>query len=103
MSFENEDPGSPSPAPADVWNLWSDVGSWHCWDPTVQRVALEGHFAEGAGGTLCLEGNIEATFVLEMGEPGSRFLDRITMGGLTVHVDHEVKATEDGSEITVRT
>ena len=103
MSFEYEDAASTSATPADVWNLWSDVGSWHCWDPAVHRVALEGHFAEGAAGTLCLTGDIEAPFVLEIVEPGSRFMDRITVGDLVIHVDHEVKATADGSEITVCT
>lgn len=103
MSFEYEGTASTSATPADVWHLWSDVGSWHVWDPAVQRVALEGHFAEGAAGTLCLTGDIEAPFVLEIVEPGSRFLDRITMGELVIHIDHEVKGTADGSEITVRT
>lgn len=103
MSFEYEGTASTSASPADVWHLWADVGSWHCWDPAVKRVALEGHFAEGAAGTLCLEGDIEAPFTLEIVEPGSRFLDRITMGELVIHIDHEVKATADGSEVTVRT
>lgn len=103
MSFENEGTASTSASPADVWHLWADVGSWHCWDPAVQRVALEGHFAEGAAGTVCLEGDVEAPFVLEIVEPGSRFLDRITVGDAVIHVDHEVKATADGSEVTLRT
>ena len=77
MSFEYEGTATTTASPADVWALWSDVGSWHCWDPAVQRVALEGHFAEGAAGTLCLTGDIEAPFVLEIVEPGTRFLDRI--------------------------
>ena len=103
MSFEYEGTVTTSATPADVWHLWSDVGSWHCWDPAVQGVALEGHFAEGAAGTLTLIGDIHAPFVLEIVEQGTRFLDRITMGELMVAIDHEVKATADGAEITVRT
>jgi hypothetical protein len=103
MSFEYEGTATTSASPIDVWHLWSDVGSWHRWDPAVQRVALEGHFAEGAAGTLCLTGDLEAPFVLEIVDPGSRFVDRITMGDLVIHIDHEVKATADGSEITVGT
>ncbi|MGB0101820.1 MAG: SRPBCC family protein [Nocardioides sp.] len=103
MSFEHEGSIATSASPADVWRLWSDVGSWHCWDPAVQRVALEGHFSEGAGGTMTLTGGIEAAFTLEIVEPGSRFLDRLTMGDLVIRIDHEVQATESGSEITVRT
>ncbi|WP_395691017.1 SRPBCC family protein [Nocardioides sp.] len=103
MSYEYEGTVSTSATPADVWHLWSDVGSWHCWDPAVQGVALEGHFAEGAAGTLTLTGNIHAPFVLEIVEPGARFLDRVTIGELVVYIDHMVKATADGAEVTVRT
>ena len=103
MSFEYEGTVTTSASPIDVWHLWSDVGSWHCWDPSVQRVALEGHFAEGAAGTMTLSGGLEAPFVLEIVEPCSRFLDRLTVGDLMVCIDHEVKATADGSEVTVRT
>lgn len=103
MSFEYEGTATTSASPADVWRLWSDVGSWHCWDPAVQQVALEGHFAEGAGGTLVLTSGVEAPFVLEIVEPGSRFLDRVTIGDLAIHIDHEVKAAASGSEVTVRT
>ncbi|WP_395659527.1 SRPBCC family protein [Nocardioides sp.] len=103
MSYEYEGTVSTSATPADVWRLWSDVGSWHCWDPAVQGVAIEGHFGEGAGGTLTLTGNVHAPFVLEIVEHGARFVDRITMGDLTVSIDHHVKATAEGSEVTVRT
>lgn len=103
MSFEYEGTVTTSASPKDVWHLWSDVGSWHCWDPSVQQVCMEGHFAEGAAGTMTLAGGIEAPFVLEIVEPNNRFLDRVTMGDLVIHIDHEVKATDSGSEVTVRT
>ncbi|GAA1165597.1 SRPBCC family protein [Nocardioides aquiterrae] len=103
MSFEYEGTVTTSASPKDVWHLWSDVGSWHCWDPSVQQVCMEGHFAEGAAGTMTLTGGVEAPFVLEIVEPCSRFLDRVTMGDLVFHIDHEVKATDSGSEVTVRT
>jgi hypothetical protein len=103
MSFEYEGTVTTSASPKDVWHLWSDVGCWHCWDPAVQQVSMEGHFAEGAQGTLTLTGGVQAPFVLEIVEPCSRFLDRLTMGDLVISIDHEVKATDTGAEITVRT
>ena len=103
MTFEYERTVTTTASPADVWALWSDVGSWHAWDPAVQQVALEGHFAEGAAGSLVLTGGIEAPFVLEIVEPGVRFLDRLTMGDLVIRIDHEVRAAGDGAEVTVRT
>jgi hypothetical protein len=103
MTFEHEHSVSTTASPDQVWRLWSDVGSWHCWDPAVQRVALEGHFAEGAAGTMELAGGVEATFVLEIVEPGARYLNRVTMSDLVIRVDHLVGAAGDGSEVTVRT
>ena len=103
MSFEFEGTVTTTASPMDVWHLWSDIGSWHCWDPSVQQVSKEGHFAEGAAGTITLVGGIEAPFVLDIVEPCSRFVDRLTMGDLHISIDHEVKATADGSEVTVRT
>ena len=84
MSFEYEGTVTTSASPKDVWHLWSDVGSWHCWDPSVQQVCMEGHFAEGAAGTMTLTGGVEAPFSLEIVEPNSRFLDRVTMGDLVI-------------------
>lgn len=103
MTFEYERTVSTTATPTDVWALWSDVGSWHCWDPAVERVALEGHFAEGAAGTMSLVGGVEAPFVLEIVEPGTRFLDRLTIGDLVIRIDHQVSATDGGSDVLVRT
>lgn len=103
MTFEDERTVTTTATPAAVWALWSDVGSWHAWDPAVQEVALEGHFGEGAGGTMVLTGGIEAAFVLEIVEPGARYLDRLTMGDLVIRIDHEVRAVDHGAEICVRT
>ena len=103
MTFEYELSVPTTASPADVWTLWSDVGSWHAWDPAVERVALEGHFAEGAAGVMSLTGGIEAPFVLEIVEPGARFLDRLTIGDLVIRIDHQVSATDGGSEVLVRT
>ena len=103
MTFEYEQTVTTTASPAEVWALWSDVGTWHLWDPAVQRVALEGHFSEGAAGTMTLAGDVEVPFMLEIVEPGARYLDRIMVGELVIRVDHQVSATEDGSEVLVRT
>lgn len=103
MGFEHEESVTTSATPAQVWALWNDVGSWHCWDPAVEQVALEGHFAEGAAGTVRLTGGISAPLVLEVVEPGARYLDRLVIGELVVRIDHQVRPEADGSRITVRT
>jgi hypothetical protein len=87
----------------DVWALWSDPCSWHAWDPAVESVAMEGHFAEGAAGLMVLAGGIEVPVTLELVEPGARYLDRLEMGDLRIHIDHVVKGVEGGAEVTVST
>ena len=103
MTFEYSRTVTTSATAHDVWRLWSDPGSWHCWDPSVESVALEGHFAEGAAGTMSLVGGVEAPFVLEIVEPGARFLDRLSIGDLVIRIDHQVQSAGDGSEVLVRT
>ena len=103
MTFEYEHTVTTTASPAEVWALWSDVGSWHHWDPAVEQVALEGHFSEGAAGTMTLSGGVEAPFVLEIVEPRARYLDRLMIGDLVIRVDHQVTATGAGSEVLVRT
>jgi len=103
MTFEYEHTVRTTASPAEVWALWSDVGSWHHWDPAVERVALEGHFSEGAAGTMTLSGGVEAPFVLEIVEPRARYLDRLMIGDLVIRVDHQITETDAGSEVLVRT
>ena len=103
MTFEYERTVTTTASPADVWAVWSDIGTWHLWDPAIETVALEGHFAEGAAGTMGLQGGIETPFVLEIVEPGARFLDKLTIGDLVIRIDHEVAAAGGGAAVTVRT
>jgi hypothetical protein len=103
MTFEYERTVTTTASPADVWAVWSDIGTWHQWDPAIETVALEGHFAEGAAGTMGLKGGIETPFVLEIVEPGARFLDKLTIGDLIIRIDHEVTLADGGAEVTVRT
>ena len=103
MIFDHPGPVTTSATAHDVWALWSDPGSWHCWDPSVECVALEGHFAEGAAGTMVLTGGIEVPVTLVLVEPGHRYLDRLEMGELSIHIDHVVKDADTGAEVTVST
>lgn len=103
MEFEHTESITTTAPPGAVWALWKDVGSWHCWDPAVETVALEGHFGEGAAGTIVLDGGVTAPFVISVVEPGRRFLDRLTMGDMLVEVDHVVRPAGDGAEVTVST
>ena len=103
MTFEYSHTVTTSATPAAVWALWSHPATWHSWDPAVESVAFEGHFAEGAAGQMVLNGGIEVPVKLEIVEPGARYLDRLEVGGLRIHIDHVVKDCAEGAEVTVST
>ncbi len=103
MTFEHSGTVTTTASPAAVWKLWSDVTTWSSWDPAVEQVSLDGPFEVATSGTLTLRGGIEAPFTLEVVDPDSRYLDQLAIGDLVIRIDHLVRATADGAEITVST
>lgn len=93
---------SAAPAAA-VWALWSDTGTWPDWDPSVVAVRLDGPFEVGTTGTMTLAGPIDVPVVLDVVEPGVRYLDRLTLGDLEIRIDHVVADRDGGCEVTVST
>ena len=93
---------STAPAAA-VWALWSDTGTWADWDPSVVAVSLDGPFEVGTTGTMTLAGPFDVPVVLDVVEPGARYLDRLTMGELVIRIDHVVVERDGGCEVTVST
>ena len=103
MPFEHSHTVTTSAAPEAVWALWSDPATWSTWDPAVESVHIDGAFRDGASGTMTLAGGIEAPVTLEIVETGSRYLDRLSMGDLTIRIDHVVRSTSTGAEVSVST
>ena len=103
MHFEHSRTVTTSAPAKAVWALWSDPSTWPEWDPAVEGVRLDGPFETGAVGTMTLTGGIEAEVSLEVVEPGARYLDRLTLGDLTIRIDHVVRDSDEGAEITVTT
>jgi hypothetical protein len=52
---------------------------------------------------MVLTGGIEVPVTLVLVEPGHRYLDRLEMGDLSIHIDHVVKDSDQGAEVTVST
>lgn len=87
-----------------VWALWSDTTTWPDWDPSVVGVVLDGPFEAGTTGTMTLAGPFEVPVILEVVEPGSRYLDQLSMGELVIRIDHVVVPLDvGGCEVTVST
>lgn len=104
MSFEHSLTVTTTAAPAAVWALWRDPGTWPDWDPSVLGVTLDGPFAEGTTGTMTLAGPFDVPVLLAVVEEGRRYLDQLTMGDLVIRIDHVVEPLPSGgSEVTVST
>jgi hypothetical protein len=103
MTFEYSESVTTTAAPQAVWALWSDVTTWQKWDPAVDAVTLDGPFVAGSAGTMTLRGGIETPFTLEVVTGDERYLDQLTMGELVIRIDHVVRATPGGAEVTVST
>jgi hypothetical protein len=52
---------------------------------------------------MVLTGGIEVPVTLLLVEPGHRYLGRLEMGDLRIQVDHVVKDSDSGAEVTVST
>lgn len=103
MTFEHEERTTTTASAAQVWALWSDFGTWSEWDPAVQAVVLDGPFRVGTTGTMTLTGGIQAPFVLEEVVPDAAYVDVLTLGELTIRIDHRVVDSVTGAEVSVRT
>jgi hypothetical protein len=68
----------------------------------VAQVALEGHFSEGAAGTIHMVSGIEAPFMLELVEPHVRYLNRVALDGLVVRIDHQLRAVDGTTRVLIR-
>ena len=49
-SFDNST--ATQATPAQIWGVWSDVNSWHEWDPHTVSAKLEQPFKDGSAGYL---------------------------------------------------
>lgn len=72
--------------PEAVWRLWTDVSTWHAWDPEVESATLDGPYAVGATGRLVPASGPSSTFRVTEADPDSAttFETRLPLGSLRV-------------------
>lgn len=81
-------------SPESIWALWSDVTSWPAWDDGVERVTLEGSFADGTRGTLKPAGGPKVRFELTEVRPAEGFADVTRLPLCRMRFEHS--AVRDG-------
>jgi uncharacterized protein YndB with AHSA1/START domain len=78
-------------SPEALWSLLRDVAGWPAWNGGVERIELEGPFADGTWFTMKAPGQ-EAfrSQLLEVRE-NERFVDETQVGDLVVRVTHRLE------------
>ena len=89
-------------APAKVWALWQDVGSWPRWDAEVEWSRLDGDFAVGTRGALKPKGGPVTRFELTALEPGRGFTDVTRLPLTRLRFVHRLEPSGQGARISHR-
>ena len=81
-------------APEAIWRVWADVPRWGEWNPDIERIELDGPFAEGSTITMTPRGQepIELR-IAEAVEP-ERFVDEADLGDVVVRTLHRAERLE---------
>jgi len=88
-------------SPAAIWRLWSDPSTWHEWNPNVQRMEMNGAFANGTTGVMHTNAGQHHQIQLEHIDPGRSFDLQTAVLPLTRFTFHcEVVPSASGSTIS---
>jgi len=79
-----------------VWGAWADVGRWGEWNADIERVSIDGPFAEGAHIEMTPRGGDPVVLRIADARPGERFVDEADVGGAIVTTTHLVEPAGEG-------
>jgi hypothetical protein len=85
-----------------VWRVWSDPSTWHEWNPNVQRMEMNGPFANGTTGIMHTNAGQHHQIQLANVQPGRSFdleTSAIPLTHFTFHCE-VVPGSQAGSTIS---
>lgn len=80
-----------SATPEVLWGIFCDVPTWSSWNAGIERIELEGPFAEGTWFTMQPPGQDSMRSQLLDVCENERFVDKTEVGDLVVTVDHRIE------------
>ena len=90
-------------APAEaIFQIYSDVPSWHTWDPDTKSATLEGPFAVGSRGHLTPTKGNTVPMVLTRVEPGRCFTVESKIPLFRMLFEHELLPSPGTTEVIHR-
>src|SRR5438552_797061 len=77
--------------PEALWALFRDVAGWKTWNAGIERIELDGPFADGTWFTMTPPGEAPLRSQLVEVRDNQRFVDETRVGNLVVRVAHRIE------------
>ncbi|WP_314224058.1 SRPBCC family protein [Streptomyces zaehneri] len=82
--------------PEAIWRLWADVPNWGIWNAEIERIEIDGPFAEGAQITMTPPGDDAIVLRVAEAVEGERFVDEARFGDLLPRTAHRIDRIDGG-------
>ena len=82
--------------PQAIWARFVDVAGWPQWNAGVERIVLDGPFADGTTFEMKTPAQDVYTSRLRAVREGSGFEDETVLGAISVRVDHRIEPLAPG-------
>jgi len=82
-------------APAAVWRLWADVGSWPTWNGDIERISIDGPFEPGALVTMTPFNQEPIELRITGAAEDELFVDEAAMGDIVIRTFHRIEPAGD--------
>ncbi|MDR6973481.1 hypothetical protein J2X68_000150 [Streptomyces sp. 3330] len=76
--------------PEAIWALWADVPTWGTWNAEIEKIEIDGPFAEGAQITMTPPGDDPIVLRVAEAVEGERFVDEARFGDLLLRTSHRI-------------
>jgi hypothetical protein len=92
--WTHEDAVVTAVASESIWRLWADVKGWPAWNRDIERIEIDGPFAQGSRIAMTPIG--DETVELRLAEVRERelFVDVAEFGGVVVRTLHRIERVD---------
>ncbi|MET4619836.1 hypothetical protein ABIE18_001272 [Arthrobacter sp. 2762] len=83
-------------APEALWRLWADVENWGSWNAEIERVEIDGPFAEGSQILMMPPGDEPIQLRIAEVVDGELFVDEARFDELLIRTAHRLDRLDGG-------
>ncbi|MBY0109549.1 MAG: SRPBCC family protein [Candidatus Babeliaceae bacterium] len=89
--------------PAQIWQVWQDVGNWKTWDHDLEQARIDGSFQEGTSGILKFKDSPDLKTLLTRVEPFKLFVQEAQLPLAKVVMSHFISQMAGKTQVTIQT